>query len=58
MTSSIKVENYKALPDTLDEFKNFFISPTNNNLTNENLFKYKNKKDRRRISVTERLDTK
>lgn len=39
ISSSIKVENYKALPDTLDEFKNFFISPTNNNLTNENLFK-------------------
>ena len=39
VTSNIKVENFKALPDTLDSFKNYFINPTNNNLTNENLFK-------------------
>jgi len=39
VTSNIKVENFKALPDTLDSFKNYFINPTNNDLTNENLFK-------------------
>lgn len=39
VTSNVKVENFKALPDTLDSFKNYFINPTNNNLTNENLFK-------------------
>jgi len=30
---------YKALPDTLDEFKAMFINPRNNNLKNNNLFK-------------------
>lgn len=39
ISSNIKVENFKALPDTLDSFKNYFINPTNNDLTNENLFK-------------------
>lgn len=39
IASSIIVENFKALPDTLQSFKNYFINPTNNNLTNENLFK-------------------
>jgi|UniRef100_A0A6C0CXU5 hypothetical protein len=39
ISSNIKVDNFKALPDTLDSFKNYFINPTNNDLTNENLFK-------------------
>ena len=39
ISSSIRVENFKALPDTLDSFKNYFINPTNNELMNENLFK-------------------
>jgi len=39
ISSSIRVENFKALPDTLDSFKNYFINPSNNELTNENLFK-------------------
>ena len=30
---------YKALPDTLDEFKAMFINPGNNSLKNSNLFK-------------------
>jgi hypothetical protein len=34
--SNIKIENYKALPDTLDEFQNLFIK--DNKIKNSNLF--------------------
>ena len=36
--SSIRVENFKALPDTLDEFKNLFISQSGE-VQNEQMFK-------------------
>ena len=38
VTGSIRVELYKALPDDLDEFKNYFIDPTGE-VKNMNLFK-------------------
>jgi len=37
--NGIKVDKYKALPDTLDEFKNYFINTEDNTIKNENLFK-------------------
>ena len=37
--NGIKVDKYKALPDTLDEFKNYFINSEDNTIKNENLFK-------------------
>ena len=36
--NGVSVENYKALPDTLDEFKNYFIE-SNGQLKNMNMFK-------------------
>jgi hypothetical protein len=36
---SIQVDNFKALPDSLDAFKTRFIDETNGTLKNENLFK-------------------
>ena len=38
VTGGIRVELYKALPDNLDEFKNYFIDP-NGEVKNMNLFK-------------------
>ena len=37
--SDIKHESYKALPDTLDEFKKEFVDETTNDVKNMNLFK-------------------
>lgn len=39
IASNIQVENFKALPDTLDSFKNYFIDARTNKLNNENMFK-------------------
>ena len=36
---SINVENFKALPDKLDDFMNYFINTQNNNIKNINLFR-------------------
>ena len=35
----IKVENNKALPDTLDGFKKLFINPRDGTMVNNDLFK-------------------
>ena len=37
--NSVKVDYYKALPDTLDDFKNYFINLQDNTLKNMDLFK-------------------
>ena len=39
ISSNIRVESFKALPDKLDSFKNYFIDSTTSKITNENLFK-------------------
>jgi hypothetical protein len=37
--SSIQVENFKALPDNIDTFQNFFIDSTTKQIKNDGLFK-------------------
>ena len=37
--SSIQVENFKALPDNIDSFQNFFIDSTTKQIKNDGLFK-------------------
>jgi len=38
-TSGVKVDFYKALPDTLQDFKNYFVNVQDNSLKNMDLFK-------------------
>lgn len=39
LQAGIRVENFKALPDKLDDFLNLFVKIESGNLTNTNLFK-------------------